>query len=455
MIKLSRRSFLVLTSAIPVSRAAWAQVDASFPVLSVEKASASLLQDIRIGSDVLQFRGVGTLPILRAKQGQPWHFRLVNGTDEDFAFQLLGVRGPVDAMNIALPAKSAGIDVKFTPPDAGTYWLSPMTKISEHRDRGLSAMLIVEEVTETGLLDVPVILDDWIIADDGKLDETFGDLERAIGAGRMGNWFTVNRAFKPRLAVPRQTPLRLRVLNVANMRTMNVSFRGAGAKLLALDGQPLAQSQALGTSPLQIAPGQRADVLVEGLTELAALVLELGEDAVEIAFLDPVQAPLPKVTRAEPYSLPPNPVVAVGDTPRIVPIVLEGGEKGGLQRAEVGFETLELRKMLELGLAWAMNGIAGFGGPALFTAKRGETLALEIENRTNFEQVLGVQGHVWRLVELNGEVSTAQTQRDTVVIPVKAKAKLLLLAENPGGWLLQSLHAERADSGLMVSFRVE
>ena len=60
-----------------------------------------------------------------------------------------------------------------------------------------------------------------------SIEDNFGDLEDAIAQGRLGNWFTVNGAYRPRIDTCRWQAARLRMLNAANVRTMGVLFKGA------------------------------------------------------------------------------------------------------------------------------------------------------------------------------------------------------------------------------------
>jgi FtsP/CotA-like multicopper oxidase with cupredoxin domain len=134
-----------------------------------------------------------------------------------------------------------------------------------------------------------------------------------------------------------------------------------------------------------------------------------------------------------------------------VPIVLEGGVKGGLKEAKFRGQMLELRALLENGKGWAMNGVAGPGVEPLFEAQVGEAVVLEIENRTNFSQALHLHGHVWLLPADEGVEAPVS---DTVVIPAGQSRSLAFVADNPGTWALQSLMAERSDGGLFGAFQV-
>ena len=128
--------------------------------------------------------------------------------------------------------------------------------------------------------------------------------------------------------------------------------------------------------------------------------------------------------------------------------------RSGLQSAKVGDATLDMRGLLEKGLAWAFNDIAGVGGPPLFEAKKGETLILEFSNKTSFPQPLHIHGHVWKLLESDGQTVDGSSWMDTAVVPGLSSAKLAFVADNPGLWVLQSLIAERSDSGLIGAFTV-
>ena len=43
------------------------------------------------------------------------------------------------------PGEANALECRFTPPDAGTFWLGPIADVSRQREMGLYAMLVVEE----------------------------------------------------------------------------------------------------------------------------------------------------------------------------------------------------------------------------------------------------------------------------------------------------------------------
>ena len=428
-----------------------------FQILRAQKYVAELLENTDIKTLLWRFSIEEKATVLRARQGSELKVRIVNNLDGEIWFHWFGVRGPSDMMTLNIqPGEANAVDCIFTPPDAGTFWFGPLTDASRQRDMGLYGMLIVEEQQAIpSLTDIPLIIDDWKIADDGKIDESFGDLQAAVGEGRLGNWFTVNGAYLPHIKLPANKPCRLRVLNAANSRVVGLQFKGADPLVVALDGQPIAPRQG-GLLGLVLQPGQRMDLVLDAGGDNVAMALEISGDVVEVCYLEREggagEAALP-----DNFALPINPIAMNADVAkaRIIAVVIAGGAKGGLKSAKFKNEVLDLRALLERGMAWVINGVAGPGGEVIGKFAKGETIILDINNTTQFDQPLHIHGHVWQVVEQGGAVQEGQPWRDTALVRRMQTQKLAFVADNPGIWVLQSLVAERVDSGLIASFAVE
>ena len=454
--KLNRRDVIAGAMALGLPRFAVAQV-ADGVVLTAEKSTMPILGKGAAKTLVWRFMRDQPIAVLRAKQGQEFKGRIINHLDQDIWLHWFGVRGPSAQMTLnVLPGDANAVAFAFTPPDAGTFWLGPLQHASEQRDMGLYGMLVVEEATPVVPVfnDVPLIFDDWMLDDKGRPQGKFGDLEPAIGEGRLGNWFTVNGAFKSKIKVTLDKPLRLRLLNAANARVMAIIFKGATPLIMALDGQPITPKP-ITEDGLKLVPGQRADLLLTEMSPEVAIALDVLDDVTDVAFLQVSGVNISDQV-ADSFKLPANPLLELGDLNRArrIPIEIEGGAKGGLQSAKVGDATLDMRGLLEKGLAWAFNGIAGVGGPPLFEAKKAETIILEFSNKTSFPQPVHIHGHVWKLIESDGAAFSDSNWTDTAVVPGLSTAKLAFVADNPGRWVLQSLIAERADAGLIAAFSV-
>ncbi len=394
-------------------------------------------------------------PILRGKQGQEFVAHFINELDYELALHWHGVRGPATMMNFKVePGKANTFECRFTPPDAGTFWLGPIADVSRQREMGLYAMLVVEErEPPPGLVEVPLILDDWKLDDEGKIDDDFDDLEEAIAQGRLGNWFTVNGGYRPRIEIPRANIARLRMLNTANVRTIGVQFKGADPWIAAIDGQPV-KPRKVGAGALLLAPGQRADLLIADSEDEVTLALDLFEDVVEIAYL--VRTGEGTANLPADFMLPLNPLPIDIDlkAARSLPLIIEGGAKGGLKSAIYQGEKLDIRALLEKKMAWAINGTAGIAAEPWQIFKIGEVVVLDVDNRTAFAQPLHIHGHVWRAIDRSGKPLADEPWRDTAVVAPRARVKLGLRFDNPGDWALHSTIAERIDTGMITTFRV-
>jgi FtsP/CotA-like multicopper oxidase with cupredoxin domain len=455
---INRRQFaqgIVLAACVSP---AFAQDASGVQFLTAAKTKTQLLDGETPKTEHWHFKTESGKPVLRAKQGQEFRLRLLNELDETLWLHFFGVRGPTDMMTVQVePGSDNALEVVFTPPDAGTFWFGPLIQASKQRELGLTGLLIVEESTPQPFTDVPLIFDDWSLSDIGVIDPDFTNLNRAAGEGRLGNWFTVNGKFKPRIALDPTKPTRLRMLNVANTRTMEIALKGVDGHIIARDGQPILP-QPLGLESISLAPGQRMDLLLSEAQDLSVIALKPFTDVVEVAFLETKAygtKPLPVN-----FQLPPNPISVIDTSllPRAITIDIEGGLKGGLKSAKVNKDVLELRAMLEQGLTWSIGGSAGIGSPLLFDVQKGELLHLAFDNRTAFDQPLHVHGHVWSPVDEAAPAfigpKPAPQWSDTAIIPAKSKRTLQLLADNPGTWAIQSLLAERSDAGLIAPFIV-
>lgn len=391
--------------------------------------------------------------VIRATQGHELKLRFINDLDREIWLHFFGVRGPTELMTINVPpGADHAVDCVFTPPDAGTFWIAPMSDQSRLRDMGLGAVLVVEEAKPiAGLTDLVMVLDDWKLDDNGAVEGHFGDVEAMVGEGRLGNWFTINNRFRPKFDLAKDSFTRLRILNAANVRTMYLLFKGQNPLVIARDGQPV-KPEILNGKSIALAPGERTDLLVSASQGDIGLALDLFEDVAEIGYLIAPKGSIDPPAIADNFALPPNPLPALSpvDAMRSVTVTLEGGIKGGLVSAKLNGADRDLRTLLQNGKGWAINGVAGPAAEPMFTARKGETIRLDIVNKTAFSQPLHIHGHAWQVL---GQDPPGPFQ-DTVVVAAGQTVSVAFTADNPGLWALHSLVAERADGGLIGTFEV-
>ena len=457
--QLSRRGFVgALGLAVARPRMVTAEESRDgFQVLRAQKYVAELLENTNIKTLLWRFSIEERVTVLRARQGSELKVRIVNNLEREMWFHWFGVRGPSELMTLNIqPGDENAVDCVFTPPDAGTFWFGPLTDASRQRGLGLYGMLVVEvKQPDPALIDIPLIIDDWKIGDDGKIEESFGDLQAAVGEGRLGNWFTVNGAYRPHIKLPADKPCRLRVLNAANARSMGLQFKGEDPLVVALDGQPISPRHG-GVPGLVLQPGQRVDLVLDVGGDDVAIALDISGDIVEVCYLER-EGGSGDTALPDNFSLPINPIAVILDMEkaRTIPVVVAGGVRGGLKSATFKNSVLDMRALLEQGMAWAINGVAGPGGEVIGKFVKGESIILDIDNATSFDQPLHIHGHVWQVIEQGGLLVEGQPWRDTTLVPRMQKQKVAFVADNPGIWALQSLVAERVDSGMIASFVVE
>ena len=398
-------------------------------------------------------------PTIRVRQGQRVVRRFVNGLPQPSTVHWHGIRieNAMDgAPELTQPLVQPGDEFlyEFAAPDAGTYWYHPHHRTFEQLARGLYGALVVEEpdAPEVDREEV-LLLDDWRLAEDASIHESFGALHDWAHAGRIGNWITVNGEGEWSREASRHERLRLRLVNVANARVFSLALKKLEGWVVALDGQPLPAPEA--TAPLALAPGQRADLIVDvvaGEGEEAFLVTREREESYALAAF-PVRGRAREARLPVPEPLPPNPVPALGDVgqARHASLRMDGGAMGRMREAMLDGRRTGVRDLAARGKVWAFNGLAEMPDAPLFTARRGETVRLAMINDTAWSHGMHLHGHHFRAIGSDG---AAGPLRDTLLMDRGEAVEVAFVADNPGDWMLHCHVPEHSISGMMTWFRV-
>ena len=457
----SRRRFLAGSASLALAGAApriAATRDAT--PLRAAPGSARLAPPGYPETPVWGYEGGVPGPLLRAAQGERFTRRFVNDLPQPSTIHWHGVRianamdGVPDLTQAAVPSGGEFV-YDFVVPDAGTYWYHPHQRTWEQMARGLYGALIVEEPVPPPVdRDEVLLIDDWRLADDARIHESFGAMMDLSHAGRVGNWVTVNGSGDFRLSVKRHERLRLRLVNTANARIFSLGLQGVEGWIVALDGQPLDEPVPAGR--MTIAPAQRADLIVDvtGEEGAAALLVSFERDGARtIATLGVAGIERPS-RLPTPAALPVNPVPRLGDLARArqVTLHMEGGAMGGMREAVMDGQTTGIRQLVRAGLVWAMNGVAAeLPREPVVAASRGETVRITMVNDTAWPHGMHLHGHHFRRLGPDGRPGPL---RDTVLIDRDDTAEIAFLADNPGSWLLHCHMLEHAASGMRTWIEV-
>jgi FtsP/CotA-like multicopper oxidase with cupredoxin domain len=411
-------------------------------------------------SDLWTYNAMTPGPEIRVRKGERVRVRLTNNLEEPTSIHWHGIRidntmdGVAGLTQDAVPPGET-FDYDFVCPDSGTYWYHSHNKSWNQVARGLYGPLIVEE-TEPAFdreHDITLMIDDWRLDGDGKLDlASLGSLMDWSHGGRLGNWLTVNGESLPTFELNDGEAYRLRLVNAANSRVLELDPSRFGAKVLAYDGQSLPEPAALDYAPFLLGPAQRVDLLVvpEGdfaLEEIsgreafsfAAFAVRAGSDGqAAIPALPANQIPEPDLDNATPVKL-----------------LMEGGAMGGFADMVYNGKKLEGDAFRTTGQAWAFNGVANLAEEPLFKASRGETIVIETVNKTGWVHAMHVHGHHFRVIERSGATADdGQPWRDTFLIGPEQTTKIAFVADNPGMWLLHCHMLEHAAAGMNTWFEV-
>ena len=432
--------------------------------LQAAEGSTSLTAVEGLNTGVWQYNQLTPGPVIRIKQGETLLVPFSNKLSQPTSIHWHGLRianrmDGVPGMTQPLIQPDEEFLYEFTPPDAGTFWYHTHNRAWEQLARGLHGVLIVEEKEPVVVdQDLVWVIDDWLIDSKGNIEEaSLGNMHDWAHGGRMGNLLTVNGKSRPEFPVFKGERIRLRLVNVANSRTMNLRFRDARPQAIAIDGQPIKPVQLQGSS-LTLAPGQRMDLILDmSLDPGQRTDMEFfsGDQSLVAASL--VYHPH-KIVREQALDLtirlPENPLPIELDLVdgKRVDLPIEGGAMGGLREAEYKGRRLTIKELIKEKQIWAMNGVAGLPEQPLFTVKRGETAIIHMDNQNRWPHAMHVHGHHFKSVETDNRIDS--TWRDTVLLNGGDRKRIAFVADNPGKWLIHCHMIEHQAGGMVTWFEV-
>lgn len=463
--RMNRREFLVTSICTGVTAAALTNVSAAAAkdgVLEITAAHSQrkLYRPGAPASDLWTYNGACPGPEIRVRKGERVQARLVNKLEEPTSIHWHGIR-IVNAMDGVAgltqePVPPGGtFEYDFVAPDAGTYWYHAHNKSWNQVGRGLYGPLIVEDAEPAfdRDRDLTLMLDDWRLDQDGRLDTaSFGALMDWSHGGRLGNWLTVNGMGLPTFSLQAGEAYRLRLINAANSRILELDPQRFGAKVIAYDGQALPEPVELGYTPFLLGPAQRVDLLVVPREDFALEEISGNRPFAFAGFkVEGGGSAETVVPELAPNALPEPDLEGA----RKVKLDMTGGAMGGFVDIVYKGRKLQGEDFRRTGQMWAFNGIANLADEPLFRARRGETIVIETINNTAFAHAMHVHGHHFRVIERAGAtVDDGRAWRDTFLVGPQQTTSIAFVADNPGKWLFHCHMLEHAAGGMNTWFDV-
>jgi FtsP/CotA-like multicopper oxidase with cupredoxin domain len=363
---------------------------------AVGRARAETAQDVTVlHATNAGFNGAVPGPVIRVRRGDEVNVRLVNDLEEPTALHWHGVRlpNPMDGgmpLTGPLVPPGASFDYRFAVPDAGTFWYRGARR--SQQEGGLYGALIVAELTAP-----PVDHDHLLI---------FGERRSSRDKTRE---FTLNGVTALDIAVRANERLRLRFVN-ASATQMNGRIESHRVMVMALDGEP-AEPFASRDGRIALGPGNRADVFVDAALAPGSIApMTFMQDSGEPPVVRIVYGEMParNAPLSEPAPLPANPLpVRMNFSHALrVALLLEGGNAATLAALP------------------------------LFSAERGRTVVMALDNRDTAAHVVHLHGHHFRLLDRLDD-GWKPYWLDTVVVERRQTARIAFVADNPGRWLIE------------------
>ena len=230
-------------------------------------------------TDTYSYNGMSVLgPTLRLKSGVSVAISVTNELDETTTTHWHGADVPAEddggPHSLIEPGKTWVADFDVIQP-AATLWYHPHAhgSTAEHVYRGAAGLIIIEDDNPAaaalpatyGVDDIPVIIQDRDFTGDGQLDFAIDDGDE----GKLYGVLTVNGTINPYVETPTGL-VRLRLLNGSQARIYQLNVEGADMTKIASDGGYLAGPVVI--DQLVLAPGDRAEIIVNVGAESAALV---------------------------------------------------------------------------------------------------------------------------------------------------------------------------------------
>ena len=398
-------------------------------------------------------------PVIRIPQSKESVIQFENFLDEPSSVHWHGLRianamDGVPGMTQAPVMPGESFEYRFTPPDAGTYWYHTHQRSWAQLALGLAGVLIVEEENPPKVdRDLVFAIDDWRLDENMQLDtQSLGSLHDWAHGGRMGNVITVNGETGKSFEVATGERIRLRLLNIANARIMNLIFNEAEISVIAIDGQPVT-AFAPEQGKITLAPGQRTDLIIDMTADpghRSPIEVVIGEYAYDIASFEYGTGVKREQLVDTPFQLAPNPLqnTRLPDDFQRVPLLMQGGAMGRMRSAIVDGEEKSIRELAKMKKIWAMNGIAGMPEEPLFSVKRGTAISLEVDNDNSWPHAMHIHGHHFIYNR------SPEYWRDTALFSRGEQGTMNFIADNPGKWLIHCHMIEHMAGGMVTWFEV-
>ena len=447
-------------------------------------------------------------PLIRANIGDELAITVTNRLDQPTSVHWHGIalRNDMDGVEPATPNIPAGQDFtyRFSVPNAGTYWAHPHVGLEE--DMGLYLPVIVDDPTGPGSYDAEwiVVMDDWT---DG-VGKSPQQLYDALTSQNKPTKQNMPAAPPTTTTTPTTSPTKPTTSNKTTTTTPTGTTSTSGATgMPGMPGMPgqVGNSDLLGGDAGDIAypyylingrvpaaattfsakPGQRIRIRFINSGSDTAFRVALGGHSMTVTHTDgypvvPTQVDALLIGMAERYDV----IVTAADG--VFPLVASAEGKNAVARAllvtgsgsqpDPQFRPPELTKRVgtleiftattsvNLGAAepnlhlpvvlggdmakyvWTINGEV-YSKTDPLHVRQGQRPTMTFDNPTMMYHPMHLHGHTFQVLKADG---TPGARKDTVIVLPKQKINAVVVADNPGLWMLHCHNTYHAYAGMQT-----
>ena len=427
---------------------------------------------IDLGGTVARTLAFGTGipgPLIRANVGDELAVTVSNRLNHPTSVHWHGIalRNDMDGAEPATPNINAGADFtyRFSSPHPGTYWAHPHAGLDA--DYGLYLPVIIDDPTEPGRYDAEwiVVLDDWTDGIGKTPQQLYDDLTgkgkpagdnmpgmsgmamSGVGksdllGGDAGDinypYYLINgripAAATTFTAKPGQR-IRIRIINAGSDTAFRVALAGHPMTVTHTDGYSVQPTE---VDALLMGMGERYDVIVtagDGVFPLVAMAEGKNSLARAILSTGAGTAPDPGFQPAEL-----NGRLGTVDVFAATPADDLGSAKPDTTlNAELSGDMAKYD--------WKINGHT-FADRQPLPIRQGQRASLTFNNTTTMWHPMHLHGHTFQVIKPDGSPGP---RKDTIIVLPKQKVSVILVADNPGIWMLHCHNTYHQEAGMMTT----
>lgn len=402
---------------------------------------------------MLAYNGSVPGPTIRVRPGDKVQLKLVNNLDQGTNLHTHGLFvSPNDNSDNPFIHVMAGesFDYEFQIPEdhaEGTHWYHPHLhgQVANQVSGGLYGCIVIEDDT------TPKVSEDRVLV----ISDASFNLDGTLAApnmmdlmmGREGDLIMVNGQVQPQGEMKTNGTERWRIVNACVARYLALQVVGGKAALLGMDGQKLEEFEELQNRVL--APGNRADVLVDITSDKVSLVYNT------VAHPDSGMMGMSSQTYTD-YPL--ATFTAVGTTD-LVTAAPKFAPRVDLRKATVNSKRTFTLAMPNHGMAMGaatMEGMFTINGEAFNHDKVNTTVANDtveewtIVNSSTMQHPFHL--HIWpmQIMSVNGSEVSALRYQDVVSVPANGQVVVRVNFTTHTGKTLYHCHIlDHEDLGMM------